>query len=143
MDATPLRAPSPPFPTGAWFVVAGDSHGSLIELLPWGNVLDPEARGGMRRDSEMRPRSGSHVLASTPLSVDLVMAIAAREGWRVALTDAALFRFIKIWPEDSFCVELLTPQQLPAYLAAFGATGLATLDAKLRDLEHKIAAATR
>ena len=140
MDATAMRAPSPPFALGSWFVVCGDSHGSLIELIPWGSVMDPQTRG-LAHDPQMRTRTGSHVLASTSRSIEMVMAIAAREGWRASLTDAALFQFVKVWPEDSFALELLTPQQVPAYIAAFGATGLATLDDKLRALESMLSSA--
>lgn len=41
--ATAVRAPSPPFPQGAWFVCLGDDFGSLIEILPCGTVLDQQA----------------------------------------------------------------------------------------------------
>jgi hypothetical protein len=136
MDAVAVRLPAPPFPKGAWSVACGDGQGSLIELIPWGHVLDAEARGGVAHDDEMRPRTGSHVLAGTPLSAEMVLAIAQREQVRVAPTNAGLFQFIKVWVEDALLVELLTPQQLPAYLACFGPAGLRTLDAKFRDVER-------
>src|SRR5262245_20929133 len=47
MDAIAVRLPAPPFPKGAWSVVSGDSQGSMIELIPWGHVLDGDARGGV------------------------------------------------------------------------------------------------
>jgi hypothetical protein len=139
MDATAVRLPAPPFPKGAWSVVCGDSQGSFIELIPWGYALDAEARGGMVMDQEMRPRTGSHVLASTPHAAEVVLAIAEREKLRAALTDAGLFQFIKVWVEETVLVELLTPQQMPAYLASFGPAGLATLDSKFRDVERALA----
>lgn len=141
MDARAVRAPQPPFPAGSWFVVCGDSQGSLIELIPWGHVLD--ANGGFRDDPEMRPRTGSHVLASTPLSTASVMAIAEREGVKASLVDSGMFEFIKLWPEEALCVELLTPRQLPAYLKAFGSMGMAALEGNLRTLERSIAKAAR
>jgi hypothetical protein len=139
MDAVPVRLPAPPFPKGARSVVCGDSHGSLIELIPCGHVLDAEARGGMIHDREMRPRTGSHVLVSTSMPAEVVLAIAEREGLRAVSLDTGLFQFIKVWIEETVLVELLTPQQLPAYLAAFGPAGLRTLDAKFRDLEFALA----
>lgn len=138
LDAEAVRLPAPPFPKGAWSVVCGDSQGSMIELIPWGHVLEASARG-MVQDADMRPRTGSHVLASTPLAADTLFAICEREGLRASLTDAGLFQFIKVWVEETVLVELLTPQQLPAYLACFGAAGLATLDAKYRDVERALA----
>lgn len=141
MDARAVRAPHPPFPANSWFVACGDSQGSLIELIPWGHVLDPN--GGLRNDPEMRPHTGSHVLASTPLSTRSVLALAASEGVKASLVDAGLFQFIKLWPEETLCVELLTPSQLPAYLEAFGSMGVATLDSNLRTLESAIANAAR
>lgn len=139
IDAMAVRLPAPPFPKGAWSVVCGDSQGSFIELIPWGYALDAEARGGMVMDPEMRPRTGSHVLASTPHAIEIVLALAEREGLRAAPTDAGLFQFIKVWVEDALLVELLTPQQLPAYLASFGSAGIATLDGKFRDVERALA----
>jgi catechol 2,3-dioxygenase-like lactoylglutathione lyase family enzyme len=50
MDAVPMRLPAPPFPKGAWSVVCRDGQGSLIELAPWGHVLDADARGGTAHD---------------------------------------------------------------------------------------------
>ena len=39
--ATPVRAPTPPFPADSWLLCHGDGNGSLIELLPWRSVLHP------------------------------------------------------------------------------------------------------
>jgi hypothetical protein len=88
----------------------------------------------------MRPRTGSHVLVSTPLPAEAVLAIAEREGLRASSIDIGLFQFIKVWAEETVLVEFLTPQELPAYLASFGPAGLRTLDAKFRDLEFALAA---
>jgi hypothetical protein len=139
MDAVAVRLPAPPFPKGAWSVVCGDGQGSLIELIPWGHVLDADTRGGMTHDREMRPRTGSHVLVSTPLSAEMVLAVASRDGLRATPTDAGLFQFIKVWIEEALLVELLTPQQLPAYLACFGPAGVTTVDAKFRAVEAALA----
>lgn len=142
VGGTTVRAPSPPFPRGAWFVAYGDPNGSLIELLPWGWVLDPQAPGGMADDPEMRPRSGAHVLASTPRATDAVLAVAARHGWAAPPVDAGLFRLIKVWIENAVLFELLPPDRLAAYREVFGAAGLPSLDGKLRALEQKAATVT-
>lgn len=138
LGAQAIRAPQPPFPQGAWFIVYGDSQGSLIEILPWGKVLDPEAPGGMRDDADMRPRHGTHVLLETSQSIDTVLSLAKDCGWRAVLTSAGLFSFVKVWVADDFLVEIMTPEQADDYRTAFNGEGLATLDAKLRALEASI-----
>jgi hypothetical protein len=140
LGAHAVRAPQPPFPEGAWFVVYGDSQGTLIEVLPWGKVLDPDVAGGTRDDPDMRPRHGTHVLLGTSRSVDDVLAMAKVYGWRASLANAGLFSFVKVWVDDTFLVEVLTPLQAGDYVAAFNRTGLMTLDQKLRHLEASIAA---
>jgi hypothetical protein len=135
LDAAIVRAPSPPFPAGSWFVCYGDSNGSFLEILPWGTVLDPGAKFGFGHDDNTRPRSGAHVLLSTPLSVENIRAVAEREGWRFELVDARLFKVVKVWVENAALVELLPPELMPAYTRTFGTAGLPSLDAKLRALE--------
>ena len=52
--------------------------------------------------------------------------------------DTGLFRFTKVWVEPSLLLELLSPDQAPAYVACFGAEGAPHLDARLRDLERAL-----
>jgi hypothetical protein len=134
-----IRAAAPPFPDGTWFVVYGDAQGSLIEVLPWNSVLDPDAPGGSRDDLAMRERTGNHVLLRTHRTIEAIVSIAAIHGWRATLTDAGFFKFIKVWVEDTFLVEMMTPEQATEYIATFGSEGLATLDGKLRELEAALA----
>jgi hypothetical protein len=133
--ARAVRSPSPPFPGGSWFVCFGDSGGSFLEIIPWGHVLDPAAPAGIGRDDHMRERSGSHVLVSTPHSIAAIEAAADREGWRVEMIDARLFKVVKVWIENAVLIEFLTPEIARAYLTTFGTSGIATLDATLRTLE--------
>lgn len=140
LAATPVRAPSPPFPAGSWFVCAGDARGSYLEIIPWGHVFEPEAPFSLGRDPEMRPRGGAHVLCATPLPVPEVQALAARKGWRSEVVDTGLFRILKVWTADGFLVEMLPPDFVAAYRAAFDAQGLPGLDAALRRLETTLAA---
>jgi hypothetical protein len=137
--ATALRAPQPPFPQGSWFVCLGDAHGTLIEVMPWGETRDPSASGGLGFDPDMRATSGSHVLLGTELCAAELSALAEREGWRAELGSAGLFQFVKIWVENRFLVEFLTPEFRVAYLDHFGTEGLASLDEKLRKIEIALA----
>jgi hypothetical protein len=140
LDAQALRAPSPPFPRDAWFVCLGDDNGSLIEVMPWGETRDGGNARGVGHDAEMRPTTGSHILASTPRSTKDVLAIAERYGWRAEHAEGGMFRFIKVWVEGGFLLELLTPELKPAYVNAFNAEGMLSADRKLRELERQIAA---
>lgn len=140
LDATCVHAPSPPFPEAAWFVCLGDDNGSLIEVMPWGETRNASTPRGVGYDAEMRPSTGAHVLVSTPLNADELYALAAREGWRAEMADAGLFKFIKVWVENAFLVEFLTPELKSAYVEAFNAAGVTHVDAKLRDLETAIRA---
>ncbi len=140
LGAQALRAPSPPFPREAWFVCLGDANGSLIEVMPWGETRDAGNARGVGRDPEMRPTSGSHILASTPRSTEEVFTIAARYGWRSEHADAGMFKFVKVWVEGGFLLELLTPELKAAYVNAFNAEGLRSADQKLRDIERLLSA---
>jgi hypothetical protein len=134
LNASLLRAPTPPFPAGSWFVCLGDDHGTLLEVVPWGEVRDPDSRG-MTLDSDMRPLTGSHVLLSAAVQPDRVLALAHEAGWRAEPGSAGLFEFIKIWIENAYLIELMTPSQAAMYKATFSSAGLNTLDAKLRAIE--------
>lgn len=140
LAATAVRAPTPPFPAGSWFVCAGDARGSYLEIIPWGHVFDPEAPFSLGRDPAMRPHGGAHVLCATPLPVPEIQALAARRGWRSEVVDTGLFRILKVWTADGFLVEMLPPEFAAAYRAAFDAEGLPHLDATLRQLETALAA---
>ena len=141
LAATVVRAPAPPFPTGSWFVCIGDDHGSLLEILPWGAMLDQDVPMGIGFDPDMRRRCGAHVLVSTPNSLDAVCGLAVRAGWHSELVGARLFKVLKVWVENGALVEFLTPEIEAMYRATFGRTGMAALDGKLRELEKQMAAA--
>ncbi|OWJ66760.1 hypothetical protein [Inquilinus limosus] len=140
LAATPVRAPTPPFPAGSWFVCAGDARGSYLEIIPWGHVFQPEAPFSLGRDPAMRPHGGAHVLCATPLPAPWVHALAARKGWRSEVVDTGLFRILKVWTGDGFLVEMLPPEFAADYRAVFDARGLPELDAVLRRLETALAA---
>lgn len=136
VGARSVRAPCPPFPAGSWFVVMGDSVGSLIELTPWGAVLEPQK--GIGVDPQMRPHTGSHVLAGTNLSSEEVVQAAERNGLNAKIVNAGLFQFVKVWIEGSLLLELLPPEHLPSYVECFGELGVSCLNKRLRDLEEEI-----
>ncbi len=140
LKATAIRAPQPPFPAGSWFVCLGDPGGTMLELMPWGAVRDIDVPNSLNHDADMRGRSGAHILIGTPLAAGEIMALASKAGWKAEPGSAGLFRFVKVWVENHFLIEFLPPDMAPEYAANFNAQGLATLDAKLREVEAMLAA---
>jgi hypothetical protein len=136
LSARSLRAPSPPFPAGSWFVCVGDAPGTLIEVMPWGETRDPDGPNGVGQDADMRPNSGSHILIGTPLSTARLLDEATRFGWRAETASAGLFKFVKVWVENAFLVEFLPPEHQAEYRAAFGPAGIDRLDQELRGIER-------
>ncbi len=139
MQAMPVRAPTPPFPSGAWLVVAGDAHGSFLEILPATSVFDPDAPLGIRQRPAAFEPAGTHVLVSAAVSSEAIRAAAERDGWRAEEVETGLFRIIKLWIDGNVLVEFLAKGEAERYVDAFGASGIASLDGKLRAFEKELA----
>lgn len=139
--ATAIRAPTPPFPHGAWFLVAFDDRGSFLEILPATTVLDPDAPLGLRQRPARPEPVSAHVLVSSIASREEIETVARREGWRVEEVETGLFRIMKLWIDGAVLVELFARGEAARYVETFGHAGRATLEGKLRDLEAKMAAA--
>jgi hypothetical protein len=133
--AVTVRAPTPPFPEGSWFVCVGDAQGSYLEVLPTQWVFDPQARGGLVKGEAAPRRTGFHVLLGTPRSRAEVEAIATAAGWRVELVRTPLFSLVKVWVDGAQLLEILPADLAAEYLATFGPAGLPGLDQRLRALE--------
>ena len=134
--AKAVRAPSPPFPFGSWLVCSGDPSGVLLEVLPRDFVFDPNVPLGLRRTETPAGGSGGcHVLVATPHPYETVRNVAQREGWPAHTVETGLFEIVKIWIEGDFLVEFLGRDQAARYVQAFGCSGMAVLDEKLRRLE--------
>jgi len=141
MAATALKAPTPPFPHGAWFVVVGDAHGSLLEILPAAAVFDPNAPLAFRQRTPTFEPVSAHVLVSAAVESAAIQTTAAREGWGFQEIETGLFKVMKVWIDGNVLVEFLTKTELERYAEAFGTTGLPSLDGKFRDMEAKLATA--
>jgi hypothetical protein len=138
IGGTALRAPTPPFPYGAWLVCFGDDYGSFLEIVPATTVFDPDAPLAVRQQAPRTELGNAHLLVSSPLRAETICAAAAREGWRVQEVETGLFRIVKLWIEDHLLVEFLAAGEAQRYVDAFGAAGMASLDGKLRDLESNL-----
>jgi hypothetical protein len=115
-------APAPPnFPKGSRFVIPGDAHGTLLEVLPYGSELrpdDPEA--GFYTDVE--PNSSfvaTHAYISINKSEEELMRIGEREGWLTRRCDRGLFELIELWIENRLMLELAPPKMASQYLGFF------------------------
>lgn len=112
------RGKSFPFPVfpDAYIAIEGDRFGSSIEFMPAGRVLVP---GGEEVVSEQRPAgpTETHLAIGTPLSEEEVHALAKEYGWqaRTCWRGETLFRVIEFWIDDTFLIEVLTPEMQREY----------------------------
>ena len=135
--------PFPPNP-GSFMVVANDGKGSAVEVLPAGTVLVPgeglpaeddldaltEEFEGKFVKSDFVPRYvATHLNVNTLKSIDEIREIAKREGWRVLVANRGqgLFQLIEVWVENTFMVELMTPEQTARYVEITDPKFLATI----------------
>jgi hypothetical protein len=108
-----------PFPGGvpdSFMAVAGDDHGTMIEVYPPDITLEPN--DAPSRQPGRTPRRGAvHALLSVPLSREEIEAIGNREGWttrfcgRGAPGQTPLFHRVEVWVEDHFMLEVV-PQSM-------------------------------
>ena len=119
-----------PFPgpvPGAFMAVAGDAHGTQIEVYPEQAAAAP-GEGGAPGIFEANPAPPQywpfHVLLSVQLDEAAIQAIGDREGWRTQRFHRGppgrpLFDVIEFWVENRFLIEISTPDMDPAYLRTY------------------------
>ncbi|HEX5183265.1 MAG TPA: hypothetical protein VFW19_08960 [Allosphingosinicella sp.] len=116
--------PFPPVTEGSWMALAGDERGTLIEVYPLGTVLretdgDSDAHGEASGTDRFSPTHGA---IATMLDQDMVLAIAAREGWPAKYRKRGnAFGVVELWIEGRQMMEVLTPEMQSEYLAFMGA----------------------
>ncbi len=124
--------PFPPAPN-SYFVIANDGRGTAVEITPAGTVLVPgeglpdendpstptEEYEAQFVQSDLRPRYvATHLNISTAKSIEEIREIARREGWRVLVCNRGegLFQLVEVWVENSFMLEVMTPEQTARYV---------------------------
>jgi hypothetical protein len=126
--------PFPPSP-GAYVVLANDGRGTTVEVTTAGTAIvpgegyPPEENFSIETPTEeyeakfikndAAPRYvATHLNLNTRKSVDEIKAIADREGWRVLTCNRGegLFQVIEFWVEDSFLLEVMTPEMTERYV---------------------------
>ena len=110
----------PPWP-GAWVAMAGDARGSMVEVYPHTLPIAPGTGDGMARphpDAAPRPYACFHLAIATERTVDEILAIGAREGWRaVSCSRGGVFDVVELWIENGLMFEVLTPDMQDDYRA--------------------------
>ena len=124
--------PFPPAPD-SYFVVANDGKGTAVEVTPAGTVIVPGEGQPAEDDlnakteefearfvkSDFVPRYvATHLNINTKKGIDEIRAIANREGWRVLVANRGegLFQLVEVWVEDTFMLEVMTPEQTERYV---------------------------
>lgn len=124
--------PFPPAP-GSFFVLANDGRGSAVEITPAGTVLMPGEGLPDENDlnavteefeakfvqSDFRPTYvATHLNISTKKSIEEIREIARRQGWRVLVCNRGegLFQLVEVWIENTFMLEVMTPEQTARYV---------------------------
>lgn len=114
--------PAPPnFPAGSLFLIPGDEHGTMFEILPFGTEMRPdEAEAGFHTDA---PPNSKYVAAHAYISVEMpaekILAIGAREGWLTRVCDRGPFDLVECWIENRQLIEFAAPEMKAKYLALF------------------------
>ncbi len=107
-----------PFPVfeGSYIAMEGDKFGSAIEFVPSGCVLKPGEEEVVSEMAKGGP-SETHLAISTKLSERDVHALAKEYGYmaRTCWRGETLFRVIEVWIDNTFLIEVLTPEMQQEY----------------------------
>ncbi|MGD9563157.1 MAG: hypothetical protein AB7F88_13215 [Pyrinomonadaceae bacterium] len=124
--------PFPPAP-GSFFVIANDGKGTALEVTPAGTVLMPgeglpdesdltaatEEFEAQFVQSEFKPTYvATHLNISTKKTIEEIRELAKSEGWRVLVCNRGegLFQLVEVWLENTFMLEVMTPEQTQRYV---------------------------
>ena len=124
--------PFPPAPN-SFFVIANDGKGTAVEITPAGTVLVPgeglpddndltaatEEFEAQFVQSEFKPRYvATHLNINTKKSIEEIRELARSEGWRVLVCNrgGGLFQLVEVWVENTFMLEVMTPEQTDRYI---------------------------
>ncbi|MCB9946500.1 MAG: hypothetical protein H6842_01580 [Rhodospirillaceae bacterium] len=109
--------PFPVFPN-SFIALKGDGSGTMIEFYPAGQVLVP---GPVEAEAEVRRPAApteTHLAIGTDQAVSDVLALAAEYGWMARhCRRGEAFGVVEFWVEDTFLIEVLTPEMQAEYLA--------------------------
>lgn len=133
-----------PFPGGfrnSYMALAGDKHGTAVEVYPADLVLRPDGKDAVR-DGEGPAETGYvpfHMLLSVPLDRAAVERIGAREGWitrfcgRGAPGQKPLFHLIEFWIENRVMIEVAPMDMIGEYEQVLRIETLEAMEAARRE----------
>jgi len=113
------NVPAPPnFTPGSRFVLAGDKHGTMVEVLPLGTEIQPDEpeAGFHQQPIPSDSYIPNHAYISVEASVDELLQIGAREGWLARQCDRGLFQLVEFWVENRQMIEFAPPEMKAQYL---------------------------
>lgn len=111
--------PFPPVGVGSWVALAGDAHGSLIEVYQRGTEIreGPGREGAYGEVTAVRRNGPTHIAIGSQLSPTAIFAIAERNGWHAKYCRREdRFGLIEMWVEGCFLAEILTPEMQREYV---------------------------
>lgn len=125
--------PAPPnFRPDSWFVLTGDQHGTLLEVLPLGTELQPDDDEAGFHQGASAPYVPAHAYISVQVSAETLLQIGAREGWLARYCDRGPFDLIEVWLENRQLIEFATPEMTAKYVSLL--TNPQAMQAALTDL---------
>lgn len=115
-----------PLCPGAYVAIAGDAHGTAVEVLPKNSVWIPGSiEAEVKPEAEMPKYAPVHAALSVSVSREMVEEIGAREGWLVRYCDRGPFQLIELWIENTLLFELVTQEMAANYLTFMQPTAYA------------------
>ncbi len=107
--------------SGSHIAIAGDAHGTAIEVYPLGTELLPGGRSEPVHavTNAQHPNfTATHAAISVAHDEARIKDIAANEEWRAITCDRGDFKVIEFWVENRVMIEFLTPEMARDYLRA-------------------------
>ena len=125
--------PAPPnFRPDSWFILSGDQHGTMVEVLPLGTELWPQDDEAGFRAGVTTPYVPAHAYISVAVSAETLQQIGKREGWMVRHCDRGPFDLVELWIENRQLIEFAPPEMSAKYVALM--TNPQAMQAALADL---------
>jgi catechol 2,3-dioxygenase-like lactoylglutathione lyase family enzyme len=105
---------------GGWIAWTDDEVGTSVEFFPVGTEMFPPEGEGMvefRHVAGASPFVATHLTLTVERTVDEVLAIADREGWRAKVVSRGPNDVIEFWVENSVMVEVMTSEMAADFLS--------------------------
>ncbi len=110
--------PAPPnFRPDSWFILTGDQHGTLVEVLPLGTEMWPDDGEAGFHQGTSSPYLSTHAYISVNVNVESLLQIGEREGWLTRVCDRGPFDLVECWVENRQLIEFAAPEMKEKYLA--------------------------